>query len=391
MSSCYGLRYFAAGLVLLLLVFHLVLLRIYHGRFIEEIQGYIPSSLPVDSESFVEDQPLTWKTSESTPPYFPVSSAPDERFYNDDNTSILGFAIVGFPKCGTSTLHSLVDTHPLLATNPGETSANAVGRALDLEKTLRLLLKNNPNATKVGYKHSHDMYHSRITVTNFRTLYPATPLVVTVRHPILWFESYWNFRFNFVGAKRIRPIRLDYVLSRLGNLTHGVDTRRLNLGMAYFHHFLAQLGKTPQTIDPREQELLRFDMSPGEWEENFPTQYQVPNRILLTTTEQMRDQKNNTFLLDLQRFLGLSVPFPGKLPHVRPSSWLTEEQIATSAVYKEDICKPIYDDFRKILQQIGAIASEWIIEYFLKGPGVYTSGDIRPYLEDWKNDPCEQN
>jgi hypothetical protein len=285
----------------------------------------------------------------------------------------------------------LLDAHPQLATIPGENYANSKNNTDRLNYEIMRTRKLYPNAIKVGYRQSHDLYHVGVTAANFRTLYPTAPLIVTVRHPISWLESYWNFRSNFDGKQRTKPINVLKLQQRRGDLMHGTETGRLHLGMGYFHHFLALLGKTPQTINSREHELLQIGLAPGEWNAIFPTRHHVPNPILLTTTEQMKKNTNNTFLVDLQRFLGLSEPFPGQLPHVRPSHWLSDEEIAISEMYQENICKPKYDKLRKMLQEMGTIAAEWIIEYLLPSPGVYTSGDLRPYIQAWKEDPCTRN
>lgn len=346
-----------------------------------------------------EVMPLTKNASTSTIPLLPRSD------------TILGFAIIGFPKCGTSTLHDLVDNHPQMASLPGENFLNSGNRTEILERELIKLRKKNSkrsfyefNVTTsilpsqeasmlVGYKQSHDLYHVQVTGRNFATRYPTTPLVVTLRHPISWMESYWNFRYNNAGHKRIRSIRPNLILRRSGNLTHGIKIGSLQLHMGYFHHFLAQLGKTPLT-DAREVQLLKKGLNnEAEFQAVLASftsgeRAAAPNRILVTSTEQMKHKSNSTFLVDLQHFLGLEEPFPGELPHVRPSSWLTDKQIAISAVYKDDICKPKYEGLRRALLQLGNVVADWLLEFFLKAPDVYTSGDLTAYLEKWKQDPC---
>lgn len=160
------------GLTLQVTLVHL------HDRTAQEINRVLLS----DSAGY--DSPAVITDSIQNPPYFAVADTPDDVFFNNTDTTILGFAIIGFPKCGTTTLHTLLDAHPQLATISGENYANSNNNTDRLNYEIVRARKRRPNATKVGYRQSHDLYNVGGTATNFRTLYPTAPLIVTVRHPI---------------------------------------------------------------------------------------------------------------------------------------------------------------------------------------------------------------
>jgi hypothetical protein len=238
-----------------------------------------------------------------------------------------------------------------------------------LEKRLRHVLRlrqmNGTTTTTIGYKQSHDLYHPLITARNFAQVFPNSPLIVTLRHPVLWFESYWNFRHNNNGKNWTMPFYpLKHVTQRRGNLLRGIWTSDLHVGLGMFHHYLSQLGKTPQRNGTREMELLQYNMEPGEAEKLFPVPWKTPNRVFVILTEQLDDTSNTARLQrDLQTFLRLNTPF-NELPHVRPDTLYQSEELVNRSK-KENICKPRYKELRAKLVEIGSIASEWVMDYFL--------------------------
>jgi hypothetical protein len=261
----------------------------------------------------------------------------------------------------------MLDSHPKLATLHGESYFNLNNQTDKLKKRLRYMLnqREKNGTTTVGYKHSHDLYHAATTARNFAHVFPTSPLIVSIRHPVHWFESYWNFRHNNNGKNWTMPISpLQLVMQRRGDLRRGIGTDHLHVGLGMFHHFLSQLGKTPQRNGTREMELLQYHMEPGEAEEIYPVERKVPNRVFVVLTEQLEDSSTNGQLRqDLQAFLRLDTPFED-IPHVRPETFYRPEELIKKSK-KEDICKPEYKELRGKLVEIGSIVSEWLMDYFL--------------------------
>lgn len=261
----------------------------------------------------------------------------------------------------------MLDSHPQLASLHGENYFNMINKTDNLKKRLHYMLKQQRanGTTTVGYKQSHDLYHPSITTRNYAEVFPSTPLIVTLRHPVKWFESYWNFRHNNNGKNWTLPFYpLKHVIKRRGNFREGFVTSDLHVGLGFFHQFLAQLGKTPQLNGTREMELLEYEMEDGEAAEVFPVPRKVPNRVFVVLTEQLEDKNSNERVRkDLQSFLRLDTAFDA-IPHVRPDTlYISQKAIERSK--KESICKPKYKHLREKLLRIGEVASEWVLDYFL--------------------------
>lgn len=60
------------------------------------------------------------------------------------------------------------------------------------------------------------------------TLLSQTKFIVGIRHPILWFESFYNFRIH----NKVRMPPAEELVGNCGGRMHGVCTRRGN-----FHFF----------------------------------------------------------------------------------------------------------------------------------------------------------
>lgn len=101
---------------------------------------------------------------------------------------LLDFAVLGFPKCGTTTLMQSLDT-------PDDAAVFQEERcALGNDNVARLvwqLLENDSLPRdphfKRGIKCPKDL-ESPSALRNLAKYFPTTKLIVTVRHPVLWFE-----------------------------------------------------------------------------------------------------------------------------------------------------------------------------------------------------------
>jgi hypothetical protein len=114
-------------------------------------------------------------------------------FYQNPNW-LLDFAVVGFPKCGTSTMMRYLNIPNVSASLQKEQSDLGSNQDEPFCKDLCDNLPPDPHLLR-GMKCPQSL-ESEHALKNFQTLFPHTKLIVGVRHPILWFQSFYNFRVN---------------------------------------------------------------------------------------------------------------------------------------------------------------------------------------------------
>jgi hypothetical protein len=106
---------------------------------------------------------------------------------------LLDFAIIGFPKCGTTTLQHWLDEHPQIDTTPNENYLNMANASDKLVRLLHPLKKQQLLRKKhkhlLGYKETKDIYSPQ-SHYSFASHWYNTKLIVSTRHPILWYVSY---------------------------------------------------------------------------------------------------------------------------------------------------------------------------------------------------------
>jgi len=315
--------------------------------------------------------------------------------------SLLDFAIVGFGKCGTTALIDWLDGHPEINTIPKEALHLSRKRpALMVQKLYEMKvnsyadyyeqqIKDKDNQIKdksimkgriQGFKNPSDIRRPE-SMAYLRQYWPQTKLIITVRHPVHWFKSLYNFLLNEMGRSK----QYLHHTSLIGG-PHK-NTAYAHTGKGEFHAILSLLGKTNMTSDG-ELDLLKGFLRQDElldWPQP------LPNKIFFLETTQMSDTQNATraaqFRRDLQSFLGLQQELPPVL-HVRPGK---DRQI--DETLKLDMCQPENDEIRHELVRISRVASQWIRKYFLSSPDVVVSS--REHLEEifatsWMQDPCDE-
>ena len=106
----------------------------------------------------------------------------------------LDFAIIGFPKTGTSFLLEVLGAHPEITMPPKEFCA--IHHA-DGDNELSGWIENQsayqPYGQKYGIK-CPTMIRVTNAIENLMKVSDETRLVVGVRHPVLWFQSFYNYR-----------------------------------------------------------------------------------------------------------------------------------------------------------------------------------------------------
>lgn len=120
----------------------------------------------------------------------------EETKWPDFNPSKdLNFAVIGWPKTGTSFLLNVLGNHPEV-TMPNTEFCDIVQDGGEknltdwMENKVREM-NNSSSVQKFGIK-CPGMIRQTRSIENLMKLSDSTRLVVGVRHPVLWFESFYN-------------------------------------------------------------------------------------------------------------------------------------------------------------------------------------------------------
>lgn len=219
--------------------------------------------------------------------------------------------------------------------------------------------------------------------------FPDAKIIVTVRHPLLWFESYYNYRLeqNELMLLKGTPNELIGELTCRGCKMHFI----LSTAKGRFHRYLARLHKTPLS-DPDELQWLG---SPhGQEKPPLENMIKINNPVFFMEMSQLGDSnetRSKQLRRDLQKFLGLKTEFHGnEIPKIRPSRAIIQKYPQNFT--RVNLCEDEYLPVRTELMQTSRNASIWFRKYFLQSNEVFVSS--REYLveilEGWMEDPCQQ-
>lgn len=316
---------------------------------------------------------------------------PIDELISQDGTTIIGdiswmldFAIIAFPKSGTTfmkdhlnkTEETYVYDRELCMKRDGDV-ADFVRIYYDLHAKM-----NQPKYGKsiqFGLKCPGVFYRDDIHI--YRRYFPRTKFIIGLRHPISWFESFYNYQ-------SYRGVKLPNDTSQL--IGKCVDHEKVCTDRARFHAALARLGKTPMSSQEEINLLfgLRYD---GGEVQNQPRRRQrylkqqttgVPNKVLLYEVRQIHDAGASKELLsDIRSYLGIREDFLKISPY---------KQSKLRAI---NICDEQHESVRKLLVEHGADARAWMKSYFLKNPSVevVASASFHRYIGDWGTDQCLSN
>ena len=297
-----------------------------------------------------------------------------------DPQFLLDFAILGFPKCGTSTMMQWLGQHPEAQCFRHEVNDLKNNKPTELIK--RLYYKLPEGNYKRGYKSPSEIELDHIR-DHLARLFPQTKVVIGIRHPVRWFESFYNFRTQNLKS-------MPHANTLIGPCTKekkGVCTNR-----GLFHLFLAKLGKSNMTSPLEEKMMNRHKRM---FRNGPPTPQSFPNKTFLFTTEQLGDvdeMRMDVFGRVVQEFVGFRRAMP-PIVHWKPGKTWDNATQAEKDSRKINICDHKYKELRDVLMDISREASEWIRNYFIESEDVVVSS--RDYIEQilgtWMHDPCDAN
>ena len=364
------------------------------------------------------------------------SHAPDTAKIKGDVRFLLDFAILGHAKCATSFIMKYLNAHDQVKIWDYEVCDLYFHRPASL---VRKLYTDFPSDGQHlhwrGFKcPSH--FSSRKALLYFRRYFRSTKLIIGLRHPVWWLESYYNFRHRH--ARRPGAVLPDATELAKHDPSDWCppEAQGVCLAHAQFHHHLAMFGKTnlsgkdnhnvtttitttttttttttrtttTTTLDDDNDASKSGDEdhrhgqgdedNARQWRllqgfsEKYRSASRIDNPIFLYDMQQLYDTdetRQAALRQDLQTFLGLPTPLPSLDDYND-----TDTSGHKSAVRKEtriNICDDRFLELRQALLEIGDRASQWILEYFLPEPDVFVSS--RPFFEaalkEWKLDPC---
>jgi hypothetical protein len=232
-----------------------------------------------------------------------------------------------------------------------------------------------------GFK-SPEILMSQEFIKNIESEFPDTDLIVSTRHPVLHFQSMYNFKYRSSKFSGKRPDPL----SLIGNCAHQClrncapirkgQNRGVCTGKSYFQYGLSRIMLTPMNTTPELDLLDNIDWSrhPG-----------FRGNLFLLELGQIADTnttRKHMFTNDLEDFLGLDVDTVVFAPR---NETRNREKII-------DICDERNKPLRDILVESGTKASIWIQDYLLKSPRVIVSNSAHflHLINTWKSDPCEE-
>lgn len=239
-------------------------------------------------------------------------------------------------------------------------------KVVQLMHTLRQGQNSSVPAALYGYKNPQDINRPR-SLVHFRDYFPQTKLVVGLRHPVWWFQSFYNHRIKRGGT--LPPAETLIGACSPDNMDVCTDN-------ANFHANLANLGLTKRSSQ-REIQLLSTKLEPRR-----ALRPGLPNPIFLYEQVQLdagRDaQAAEALRQDLSAFLDLHTPLPPLTRTYQPG------------LAHFSICEDKYEALRQELIRIGEAAGTWIKEFFLDQPTVHVSAreEFEALIGDWAKDPC---
>jgi hypothetical protein len=323
-----------------------------------------------------------------------TATPPLDAFWNEEKQTptpqakfLLDYVVAGFPKAGTTTLGSWLKSHPSIKSTKREEyyiwdkDMNSTVRSLYNDLFLPWQQDENPIQMLKGFRCPHQI-HTEYGIKMLTEVFQESKLIVSVRHPVSWFQSYYNYRLEQNDTNLLKGSPNELIGNLKGKFSSDISPWLLQTATGEFHRYLAALRKTPLS-DPEELALLD-----PFWDRNwnlttFPTS---SNPIFLCEMSQLSD-KNDTrlhaFRKSLQNFLGLDTELPPIL-HVRPRG------IATENFKNLDICEERYAPVRAELMNVARHASMWLRKYFMKSNDVYFSSEesLKEALLTWMVDPC---
>jgi len=234
-----------------------------------------------------------------------------------------------------------------------------------------------PPEKKTAFKCPH-LIKNAIAISRLASMYPDAVLLVGMRHPVLFFESFYNYRVTTPWPNTTSwedwAIHPPEALVGFANGWMDLDT---DLGR--YELTLMQLGKVPLT-DADLSLLACKGLSLA------PTR----QRVFVYDLGQIQDSdadRGRAFLDGMGRFVGLDNLLRA-VPVVNPKRKTVPPEVEAQQI---DICDKRFDKLRMLLLERSKATSAFVVDRFLRSPEVVVGGrgHFKELVGAWALDPCE--
>lgn len=308
--------------------------------------------------------------------------------------NIIDFFIVGFPKCGTTALlyafkknnETLMPSKEYCDISSSKmTPSESEQSLLKLKSTMEELMPNPHKSSSHESRHVDSAVKRGIkcpmAIRNIKSIETMmnhnsdVRIIIGVRHPVLFFESFYNYRvtemYNKGKMEKVPPPE---------KLIGGKNWKNVSTELARFEYSLMQLGKTSLSQIELNQ-LTQKGLS--VMKTNQPNNHSM--KIFLYSIEQLDDPNEDTskqFRASMQQFLGLQHP-------MEPFSHENTNRVKQHPE-NIDICHKKYTKLRRILITHARETQRWILNKFVRSEGVFVGGreQFNEALARWSIDPC---
>jgi hypothetical protein len=236
-----------------------------------------------------------------------------------------------------------------------------------------------------------------------QTYWPETKLIVGIRHPILWFQSFYNFRIQdhtpplpSNTSLLIGPCILDEHVCTDHARFHLHLSRLVDTTTTTATTMAAPTTPTTARGEPRQSPtnpqprhwnpLFLFEMTQFLFNESSASSSSTSSISSSSSLSQFRTTFSN--------FLDLQTPLP-EIPHIRPNH--AQEGGHRQRLYAGrlkrhgiDICDAQHEPVRAVLLQHAQATHDFITTHVLSSPHVVVSSPsfFRQVLESYRTDPC---
>jgi len=274
---------------------------------------------------------------------------------SNTNKTRMDFMVAGFAKSGTTTLLRTFEAHNETAVAPQEECSldslkdDNVVRA----KVMQSLNDASSRSVKRGIKCPSSFARDH-SLQRLQKWFPDTKLIFGMRHPVDYFESYYNYR-----VLEFHKGRIEGSVPTAETLLNSNEWKGVSTDSARYETTLQQL------VAVDNQEL------------KFP--------VFLYALEQMEDEKENEALRKtLGSFLELQHP-------IQPLKKANVNKFVGDNGYKEtiNICDAKYKELRSVLVANGDKTQQWIQNKLLPHATVANRARFVEMLKEWSEDPCD--
>ncbi|CAB9507497.1 expressed unknown protein [Seminavis robusta] len=313
----------------------------------------------------------------------PLSAVYDGQKVISDPQFLLDFAIIGFEKSGSSTFMQWLGAHPQVQCFQEEIYDLYQNKTGAMVWRLHTQLKPGFEY-KRGYKSPGDIFLAN-TIHLLDEYFPKTRLILSLRHPILYYQSIYNFRIqNLPNPDDPFHTPLEGIGECKNTYPGYVCTNHAN-----YAQYIYRLGKTLSRF-PTETEQAIIDEKPRSAAKARVTR----NLIFVVEISQLKDDnalRRQQLKEDLRDFLGLDSDLPDEIPKVVPGKKWPADVQAIKDKRKMNICEDQYIPLREDIMRVSKQTATWILESFIQSDDVFVSTPefFEQSIKKWMEDPCE--